>query len=515
VGGTSGGAAYAGGAPVAGGGVGGNSNAGAAGTGGAPLTRTAAHGISLGLVQASQGVAVALRGSSGPLPVSARNARLVEGRSTLLRAFVQPDPGRSADPVIAVLTLSYADGTTQLKERQLTPLAASDAEILESTFNFLLAASEVKAGMHVSVALQQAESATAPPSPASSVTRFPEQGDVDLGIAAGPMEVTVVFVPAQTQGGAPMSTDERRQRIITRVMDLYPIQKMNVTWHAPQPLDNAADRTQAYAMLRDLCYRDHATPNVLYHLILRQTDSGFAFRGISVGQNRADLPCSAVGITVVADEPGSKVAYVDGVPGETSGNPDTTAHELAHNHNLRHIACGGPADPDPAFPYPNGFLGVQGYSLSEGALKSTKEYRDLMGYCSPRWVSDWTWNRLESEVRLRMAWDAVAMPRRVNDAVGPNAVPRTLSGYVDGQHASFALVPASNVDATGVLTATRYARVSSTSGDVLLPLRVAESADPDLAEVRVRLPTGPLPARVDVVFAGVSHTVDLAKIPSY
>ena len=67
----------------------------------------------------------------------------------------------------------------------------------------------------------------------------------------------------------------------------------------------------------------------------------------------------------------------------------TMAHELGHNLSLRHAPCGDPANPDLSFPYPDGSTGAWGYDFRGGGRLLRPEYRDLMSYCEPEWVSDY------------------------------------------------------------------------------------------------------------------------------
>ena len=69
-------------------------------------------------------------------------------------------------------------------------------------------------------------------------------------------------------------------------------------------------------------------------------------------------------------------------------------HEVGHTMGLRHAPCGfaiPTADPD--YPYRGGSIGVWGYDLAMGRLLSPLVYRDVMGYCSNRWISDYHFNR--------------------------------------------------------------------------------------------------------------------------
>ena len=54
----------------------------------------------------------------------------------------------------------------------------------------------------------------------------------DLGVKAGRMELWVVVIPDSPL----MDTSERRKKLENDVYDLYPVQKVNFTYHAPVPM---------------------------------------------------------------------------------------------------------------------------------------------------------------------------------------------------------------------------------------------------------------------------------------
>jgi len=80
-----------------------------------------------------------------------------------------------------------------------------------------------------------------------------------------------------------------------------------------------------------------------------------------------------------------KIGYQDG------GNfPEVYAHEVGHNLGRRHAPCGGPSTVDPAYPYSNGSIGVTGYNTTTALLQDATT-PDIMAYCSPVWISDYTY----------------------------------------------------------------------------------------------------------------------------
>lgn len=66
------------------------------------------------------------------------------------------------------------------------------------------------------------------------------------------------------------------------------------------------------------------------------------------------------------------------------------AHELGHNFGRRHAPCPSHISSlDSSFPYPEGVIGQVG--LDDGTLLDPETKRDIMSYCRPRWISDYTY----------------------------------------------------------------------------------------------------------------------------
>ncbi len=85
----------------------------------------------------------------------------------------------------------------------------------------------------------------------------------------------------------------------------------------------------------------------------------------------------------------SGVAFFGGRSSWSVADPKTMAHELGHNLTLQHAPCGGAGGPDPAFPEPDGGIGVWGYDFRGEVGLVDASTSDLMAYCRPYWVSDY------------------------------------------------------------------------------------------------------------------------------
>jgi hypothetical protein len=99
----------------------------------------------------------------------------------------------------------------------------------------------------------------------------------------------------------------------------------------------------------------------------------------------------------------SKVAVgFDGIGASHSGASETHAHEVGHNHGRQHAPGCGADKPDPLFPYVSagkGYIGDvthpnYGFDINTQAIYPYSSRYDMMSYCNPDWVSDYTYEGL-------------------------------------------------------------------------------------------------------------------------
>jgi len=159
----------------------------------------------------------------------------------------------------------------------------------------------------------------------------------------------------------------------------------------------------------------------------------------------------------------------------------TLVHELGHNHSLKHVACGGPADPATDYPYANGNLGPQPLynssydgsigQLSKAAYGAGTPMKDVMSYCSGAWFSDYSYARVQQFLEKRSAQGTGGNVLAASVSVAENGY-LTISGRITP--AGVALRPA-------IASSSRIGAAASGSGQAYtLRILTASGATIDL-----------------------------------
>jgi len=259
---------------------------------------------------------------------------------------------------------------------------------------------------------------------------------------ADPMAVTVLPIAYTcTSGGSgTVVPSAPYDYLIDYTLRIYPVPSIQQTTHAPiaysgpctsgvpNPVyGSTGGDWVAILNLVTAAWRAEGSPNNYYYGLLDVYCAGSCIAGIGwVGGSKA-----AVGFT--------------GFGTSHSSASSTHAHEVGHNHGRWHAPGCGAGSVDTAYPYhdPSG-RGIIGddahpnYGFDPGTL-SIKIYPstfDVMTYCSPEWVSDYTYEAL-------WAFDAA-------QAVAPPALPSPsgtllVSGRIAG-NGSVELDPAYRLD---------------------------------------------------------------------
>jgi hypothetical protein len=306
---------------------------------------------------------------------------LVAGRDAVLRVFLSADQVNFFAPVIrARFFRGGAEVASIVSEpRDGVPVQVSEG-VLASSYNVVVPGTVLRPGTSYAV---EALTDGVVPVLGGSVQRFPAAG----GLA--PLDVMEVptfrirFVPV-VQPGAAMGnvTASNVGQFMAATATVYPLGQVEVDVRQPYTSTATTSTESGWSQLlnevRVLRLLDGETR--YYHGIVRRLAhwAGLGYIGHPVALSYDPLPAANW----------------------------TVAHELGHNWGRYHAPCGNPSGIDASFPHAGGTIGVHGLEFSRQQVHGPGT-PDLMGYCSPRWVSDYTY-RAVAAFRAREAGTAQA-----------------------------------------------------------------------------------------------------------
>jgi hypothetical protein len=347
---------------------------------------------------------------------------IVANREGLLRVFVRANTINAAQPTVRV---RFYDGSTLVSTQTITAPVASvptaiDESNLGSSWNAVIPGIRLQPGLRMLVDVD----------PSNAVL---ETSDADNSLPANgtpaPLDVRAVstlnirIVPIiQASGDTGRITESNKTNFTTPMMRMFPVHTIDAdirlpyTFTGPKLMSGGGNWS---ALLGEL--------NTLRLL----EASGRSYYGVV----RVDYTSGVAGVGYVG------VPAALGWDYQPSGH-ETMAHELGHNFGRLHSPCGGPAGVDPQYPYTGATIGVYGYDILSGALKAPS-IRDLMSYCNPPWISDYTY---EGILNYRASNPMVA---RLAGTQAPTTRGLLVWGRIEGGQPI--LEPAIEVDAPATL----------------------------------------------------------------
>jgi hypothetical protein len=92
---------------------------------------------------------------------------------------------------------------------------------------------------------------------------------------------------------------------------------------------------------------------------------------------------------------------------------DTAAHEIGHNLGRQHAPCKTTSGLDPEFPNSTASIEQFGLDVSKGKVLNPSTTKDVMSYCEPQWVSDYTYKGLYNAL-IAKQFDAISPAPRAS-----------------------------------------------------------------------------------------------------
>lgn len=368
---------------------------GAAGEGGSPagaagMPSPPAPGLSLSAITLAQSLEATIMRAGLAVSRRERGVPVIAGKRALLRAFVQLEPSFVGRELIGVLDLKSPGGSDTLVDRRVIA-ASSQHDQLDSTFSFAIEARDLEPDTKYRLRVLDADK--------TSLARFPADGFTPLLVEPS-RNFSVVLLPMIANGQTPPTGTRELDGVRQRLLELYPVSEITLDVAAPltlaKPLPPNDDDAWGNALDALLTARDEAgaPDDVFYYGMLTPAVSYDAYcedgcyLGLSyVGGPDSPYEHGSVGLTAFADGSGATDAW------------DTLTHELGHALGREHSPCDVDEDVDIGFPYPAGDLGsTYGFDQQEQKLLDPHAYKDVMGYCTPVWVSDYTYRGLFASI---------------------------------------------------------------------------------------------------------------------
>lgn len=355
-----------------------------------------AAGLRISAVTISQGVSIDLY--RGGVTADSYTAPLLTEREGIVRVFVEPTEDWSPRPVQGELVVrSGADERVFFDE--VLPEGVSRPAFSETTFDFTFGPEVITAGSSLSVRLWET---SLEPAETELGTReeaaWPLAGTAPLFATEAGGVVRVALLPIQYQHDGserlPVTTPEQLALIEDRLWQVYPLREVELTVLEPEPTDievlgDGTGWSDLLSSLRDVRSSRSIPFDTYVHALVNPAPSmaSFCGAGCTLGlAYRVSSPFSA----------DSKVGLGTGYEGSRTGR--TLVHELGHQHDRGHAPCGGVGNPDLAFPYEDGGIGVEGFDVLSGDRIAPEVYADFMSYCPDLWASDYTWKALHDRI---------------------------------------------------------------------------------------------------------------------
>jgi hypothetical protein len=344
------------------------------------ITRPATIDLVLNQVEITQSV----QNGSNTVP-------MVAGRPTVARVYVTVSGVTEASNVIVEASATRngvpLPGSPRRSDPRTVTTSVSRGNYA-SSFNLALPAEWLSGSVRLSIVVD----------PDNRITEVNETNNgrtQTLEFLAVPrLDLTIVPVQYTHTPNGRTYPAPTRDTVSDWVMRAYPIPGINVRLRAPVAFTGDLRRGDEWERLLDLItdvkLSDGApSSRVYYGLIPIASGSDRWFSSGIAGIGWVGLRAS-VGLDLT---------------GSSDAAGRLAAHEIGHNLGRFHAPCGVSGDPRQPFPYPNASIGpgVYGLDISQARVWSPvapDDTKDLMSYCQPQWVSDFTYQGLLNNQRI-------------------------------------------------------------------------------------------------------------------
>ncbi len=351
---------------------------------------------------------------------------LIQGRDTVVRVFYQVDESYKNNQITARLEITGAEPI----EVKTTLSGSSTEENIASTINFSVPGAAIGASLDFKVSvLEEGLAATD-----NAAARYPAEGTAAVAVDGPLNTLRVAIAPFRYNydgsGRLPDTSPETIEAHRARLKQIYPVSNVEISVLSPVNWPYQIDAfgagwEEAIYEVYDIRNGPGIDPETYVY-------------GMFNPRNSFGQYCSQgclLGLTLLNDQPPTQgdqqLRFALGV-GYLETAADTMAHEIGHAHGRSHANCGGADGVDPNYPHPGAQLGIWGLNTDTLEPIGPTTYADIMGYCDPSWVSDYTFTALLSRGTAVNAPKWQAAPKQHVAVVGADGKGRaTFRGFSD------------------------------------------------------------------------------------
>ena len=349
-----------------------------------------ADNVTVDKVSLYQGVEVRLVKDGAA--VETRNAPIITNRPALVRVYAKKDASVRVGKITAKLHVKI-DGEEKVLTDGPKSITTFDDTSLDTTFNFNLDAEQMTSDMELSVELVGSTAKDTVAFPADNTTLSLDAKD------AAKLRVQLIPVKYEADGSnrLPDLSDSAVKRYHDALYQMYPVSEVEVTQHATLAWEVPIDPTgsgwdQLLNAVMNMRQDEDVDPDVYYVGVFNPAANIREYCGHG-GCVLGIAPAAGFSNPASLDtEMALRSALVVGYQTDHSGG--TISQELAHAMGRLHAPCGNPAAIDKKYPYKDAALGSTGWDPIAKTLVSSDDHSDFMSYCSPVWVSDYTYKAI-------------------------------------------------------------------------------------------------------------------------
>jgi hypothetical protein len=388
----------------------------------------AAKDLTVDQIAVYQSLKIPIMTGGQAVATGARPAAIVEGRETLVRIFVRLEAGFAARELSARLLV--LNGTTRDEYFAKRSVSASSNESdLNTTFQIFVPGAKVTADTRYAVEVVECGASNG----TVRAPRFPALGEAALGARrTGALKVRLVPIVSNTR--APDTSAGALAVYRDYLAAMYPAGSVELSVVSSVDSGYPLNWSSMLDQIRAKRQSESPPNDVYYYGLVKPTDTFAQYCNGS---------CTA-GIGYVTGASTASYRAAVGIAWADTRSASTMAHELGHNHGRNHAPCapGSISGVDGNYPHSGGLIGTWGYDPQRRVLLDPSRTTDIMGYCSSKWVSDYTYRALTDRVAtLNGALDTYVGRERIGlwrvlllDATGPRwGVPFTRPDVAYGE----------------------------------------------------------------------------------